>query len=98
MDPLATYGSERDHTQQAVQAFYDAHPYPPPLEELDGYRRRWQDAGQRRADFHLHWPEQPYRANLRVLVAGCGTSQAAWSGGATRTGSASSPSSSSRAR
>ena len=77
MDPLATYGSERDHTQQAVQAFYDAHPYPPPLEELDGYRRRWQDAGQRRADFHLHWPEQPYRANLRVLVAGCGTSQAA---------------------
>jgi len=66
-----------DRAKQAVRAFYDAHPYPPPLDELDGYRRRWQDAGRRRADFHLHWPEQPYRADLRVLVAGCGTSQAA---------------------
>ena len=60
-----------------MRAFYDAHPYPPPLEELDGYRRRWQDEGRRRADFHLHWPERAYRADLRVLVAGCGTSQAA---------------------
>ncbi len=77
MDPVATQRSERDGAQQAVQAFYDAHPYPPPLEDLDGYRRRWQDAGRRRADFHLHWPEQPYRTDLRMLVAGCGTSQAA---------------------
>lgn len=77
MDPVANERSEPDRIQEAVQAFYDAHPYPPPLEELDGYRKRWQDAGLRRADFHLHWPEQPYRADLRVLVAGCGTAQAA---------------------
>jgi SAM-dependent methyltransferase len=77
MDPVATQRNESDRAQQAVRAFYDAHPYPPPLEELDGDRRRWQDEARRRADFHLHWPEQPYRADLRVLVAGCGTSQAA---------------------
>ena len=44
---------------------------------LDGYRRRWEDDGRRRADFHLHFPETAYRGNLQVLVAGCGTSQAA---------------------
>ena len=47
MDLLATQRNEPDRTQQAVQAFYDAHPYPPPLEDLDSYRRRWQDTGQR---------------------------------------------------
>lgn len=77
MDPVATQRKQPDRTREAVRAFYDAHPYPPPLEDLEGYRRRWQDEGRRRADFHLHWPEQPYRADLRVLVAGCGTSQAA---------------------
>ena len=30
-----------------------------------------------RADFHLYWPDRAYRADLTVLVAGCGTSQAA---------------------
>ena len=60
-----------------MRAFYDLHPYPPPVEDLDGYRQRWQDEGRRRADFHLHWPDKAYRADLNVLVAGCGTSQAA---------------------
>ena len=45
--------------------------------DLDGYRQRWQDEGRRRADFHLHWPDRAYRADMTVLVAGCGTSQAA---------------------
>ena len=58
-------------------AFYDLHPYPPPVDDLDGYRQRWQDEGRRRADFHLHWPDKAYRADLKVLVAGCGTAQAA---------------------
>ncbi|MCS6846037.1 MAG: class I SAM-dependent methyltransferase [Caldilineales bacterium] len=68
---------QQARVRQAVQAFYDAHPYPPPMEDLDGYRRRWQDVGRRRSEFHLHWPDRPYRTGLRVLVAGCGTMQAA---------------------
>lgn len=60
-----------------VRAFYDAHPYPPPVEALDDDRRLWEDPGRRRADYHLYWPDKPYRDNLNILVAGCGTAQAA---------------------
>jgi SAM-dependent methyltransferase len=67
----------RSHiARDAVQAFYDLHPYPPPVDDLEGYRQRWQDEGRRRADYHLHWPHRAYRGDLTVLVAGCGTSQA----------------------
>jgi len=60
-----------------VQAFYERYPYPPPIDDLDAYRRRWQDRERRRADFHLFWPTRPYREDYSILVAGCGTSQAA---------------------
>ena len=60
-----------------VQAFYDRHPYPPPVTDLDDYRRRWQGEDRRRADYRLYWPDRPYRDNLNILVAGCGTAQAA---------------------
>ena len=66
-----------DNANEAVGAFYDLHPYPPPVEDLDEVRRKWQDEDRRLADFHLHWPRRPYREDLRVLVAGCGTAQAA---------------------
>ena len=77
MDELETHTLERCAVQDAVRTFYDLHPYPPPVEDLDGYRKRWQDEGRRRADFHLHWPDRAYRVDLTVLIAGCGTSQAA---------------------
>ncbi len=35
------------------------------------------DRNRRRADFHLFWPDKPYTEERTVLVAGCGTSQAA---------------------
>jgi SAM-dependent methyltransferase len=60
-----------------VREFYDRYPYPPPIDELDSYRRRWQDPRRRRADFHLFWPQRRYREDFSILVAGCGTSQAA---------------------
>jgi SAM-dependent methyltransferase len=60
-----------------VQAFYERYPYPPPIEDLDSYRQRWRDPQRRRADFHLLWPTRKYRENQAILVAGCGTSQAA---------------------
>src|SRR5262249_46246215 len=39
--------------------------------------RRWQEPSRRRADYHLFWPSKPYRGDFSILVAGCGTSQAA---------------------
>lgn len=62
---------------EEVRDFYDRYPYPPPIDNLHDYRRQWQDHQRRRADFHLFWPERPYRENQSILVAGCGTSQAA---------------------
>lgn len=59
-----------------VGSFYETHPYPPPLGDLTGYGRRWDDH-RRRADAHLFWPGEAYREDRRILVAGCGTSQAA---------------------
>ena len=61
----------------AIKEFYERYPYPRPIDDLDNYRRRWQDPRRRRADFHLFWPETPYAAERTILVAGCGTSQAA---------------------
>ena len=60
-----------------VRDFYDSHPYPPPVTSLDDYRRLWEDVGRRRADHHLFFPDQSYRGKQAILVAGCGTSQAA---------------------
>jgi len=60
-----------------VAEFYTAHPYPPPIENLDRARDEWRDRNRHRAEFHLYWPHRAYCADLDVLVAGCGTWQAA---------------------
>jgi SAM-dependent methyltransferase len=69
--------TDRDPLSVAdVAGFYESHPYPPPVDDLESYRRSWDDA-RRRAESHLFWPSEPYREDRSVLVAGCGTMQAA---------------------
>src|SRR5271170_8447630 len=65
-----------DRVAQQVSAFYERHPYPPPIDSLDRHKARWND-DRRRADARLFWPAEPYRDDRSILVAGCGTSQAA---------------------
>lgn len=65
-----------DRVAQQVSAFYEHHPYPPPVDSLERHRERWNDQ-RRRADIQLFWPGEPYRDDRSILVAGCGTSQAA---------------------
>jgi SAM-dependent methyltransferase len=60
-----------------VCEFYTNHPCPPPVENLDRAREEWQDENRHRAYYHLLWPGKPYRADLKILVGGCGTWQAA---------------------
>lgn len=60
-----------------VREFYDRYPYPRPIDSLEKYRRLWQDPQRRRADYHLFWPARSYEEDFSVLIAGCGTSQAA---------------------
>lgn len=68
---------QRPDAAGAVREFYERLPYPRPIESLEKYQRLWQDAQRRRADYHLHWPAAVYREDYSILVAGCGTSQAA---------------------
>jgi SAM-dependent methyltransferase len=70
LSPLADVAEE-------VRNFYDRYPYPPPVDNLEKYQRLWQDRERRRADYHLFWPARPYIEDQSILVAGCGTSQAA---------------------
>jgi SAM-dependent methyltransferase len=68
--------SEAAAAAARVEAFYEAHPYPPAADDLEGYARKWDDQ-RRRAESHLFWPAQPCRDDRSILVAGCGTTQAA---------------------
>ena len=65
-----------DALADRVGRFYERHPYPPAVDDLEGYRERW-DEGRRRAEFHLLWPQERYRDDFSILAAGCGTRQAA---------------------
>jgi hypothetical protein len=56
-----------------VREFYEAYPYPLPIDNLDRCRQRWQDAQKRRSEHHLVWPARPFAENQSILVAGCGT-------------------------
>ena len=60
-----------------IYQFYTNHPYPPPTDNLDRARDMWQDPNVHRAEYHALWPNREYRADLTVLIAGCGTWQAA---------------------
>jgi SAM-dependent methyltransferase len=59
-----------------VGEFYERHPYPPPIDDLERYRKAW-DEPRRQADSHLFWPNHAYRDDRTILIAGCGASQAA---------------------
>jgi len=60
-----------------VRAFYESHPYPAPLKSLDQHRELYRNPDRRRALSLLHWPTEKQRTKRKILVAGCGTSQAA---------------------
>ena len=66
-----------DAADDPIEAFYTSHPYPPPVADLERQRQDWQPPNRRRAEYHLLWPTSDYREDLNILVAGCGTFQAA---------------------
>ncbi|HET8780801.1 MAG TPA: class I SAM-dependent methyltransferase [Pyrinomonadaceae bacterium] len=60
-----------------IADFYTNNPFPPPLEDLERALELYKDENVRRSEFFMLWPDREYRADLDVLVAGCGTWQAA---------------------
>ena len=77
MSHLAEMSSPSLDITDEVRSFYDRYPYPRPVDSLEQYRLLWDDPHRRRADYHLFWPDRPYREDHSILIAGCGTSQAA---------------------
>jgi SAM-dependent methyltransferase len=59
-----------------VRAFYENHPYPAPLDNLDRHRELYRNPDRRRAMSLLLWPTRRPAPDRKILVAGCGTSQA----------------------
>jgi SAM-dependent methyltransferase len=62
---------------EEVRDFYERLPYPAPLTSLDEHRELYKSLDRRRATFHLMWPAEQPRGSQEILIAGCGTSQAA---------------------
>ena len=69
--------SESGVSTDPIYEFYTNHPYPPPVDNLDRAREMWKDENVLRAEYHLLWPHKEYRPDFDLLVAGCGTWQAA---------------------
>jgi SAM-dependent methyltransferase len=59
-----------------IATFYDRHPYPPPVTDLDALAAGPRDEWGERVEHHLIWPARRPDTVSSVLVAGCGTSQA----------------------
>jgi SAM-dependent methyltransferase len=77
MSALETTISASPDSADEVRAFYESHPYPAPLKSLDQHRKLYQNPERRRALSLLLWPTRKQRTDREILVAGCGTSQAA---------------------
>jgi SAM-dependent methyltransferase len=66
-----------DTDADRIAAFYDRHPYPPPVADLAALAARTTTEAADRFGHHLIWPERLPGTARSILVAGCGTSQAA---------------------
>ncbi len=67
---MSQNNGERAPSEERVREIYCRHPYPPPVEGLEGYGKQWEDERLHRADYHIFWPPQPYREELDILIAG----------------------------
>jgi len=66
-----------DTITEAVRKQYEAYSYPPPIEDAESFLRKWGPltCDPKFAGIQL-WPEGRPRQDLRILCAGCGSSQA----------------------
>ena len=66
-----------DPLHDAIARQYERYPYPPPIEDLEEWcAKRWNQFDPMRAH-RTYWPDRDYKPDMDILVAGCGTSQAA---------------------
>ena len=68
--------ARRLDSAEDVRAFYESHPYPAPLRDLEWQRELSRNPDRRRALSLLLWPTRRAATDRKILIAGCGTSQA----------------------
>lgn len=72
------------HTADPIRSFYERYPHPVPLDEIPSgifSGAEWLE-GCPSQFFHVYWPHRERRLDLSILIAGCGTRQAALYGAA----------------
>ncbi len=64
--------------RERVRRMYERHPYPPPADDIEAFVRgeAWLLESPN-PNFHHYWPYQTPTDDLDILIAGCGTRQAA---------------------
>jgi SAM-dependent methyltransferase len=70
-------GGLANDANRIVRDFYERMPYPAPLTQLAEGRAGAAAADRRRTAFYRMFPTGDLRPGLQILIAGCGTSQAA---------------------
>lgn len=70
--------ADHDATRERVARQYERFPYPTPQHDLRPFREgQALELGFPSVFFHRYWPREAYREDLDILVAGCGSTQAA---------------------
>ena len=63
---------------ETVKELYSKWKYPEPVFDLEtAVNNGWYDFGDPKLFWHLYWPNERYRP-IAILIAGCGTHQAAY--------------------
>ncbi|MDN5864629.1 MAG: methyltransferase [Gammaproteobacteria bacterium] len=64
--------------RERVRGLYERFPYPTPTQDLNPFRQgKVAELGFLQPFYHKFWPRETFRDDLDILVAGCGSSQAA---------------------
>ena len=77
MNPREPGGAPQMPSTDEIRRFYERMPYPAPFTTLEEHRELYSNPDRRRAQFHLLWPAEALADSQEILIAGCGTSQAA---------------------
>jgi SAM-dependent methyltransferase len=60
-----------------VSAQYEKWVYPQPIDDLEEWSKTFVDSGDPSIVHYVYWPDREYFDGMKILVAGCGTNEAA---------------------
>jgi SAM-dependent methyltransferase len=67
----------RPAADDPVASQYENWAYPQPIEDLDEWSKTFVDSGDPTVVHYVYWPDREYWDGMKILIAGCGTNEAA---------------------